>query len=69
MIRRPILGVADLMRQLDSLVVDNAFVGLGRSTQGLSQLLKTMASGNTQHYGLIMAAGILALMILAIFVR
>jgi len=68
-IRRPILGVADLMRRIDGLVVDNAFVGLGRSAQSLSQLLKTVASGNTQHYGLIMAAGVLALMILAILVR
>jgi len=57
------------MRRIDGLVVDNAFVGLGRSAQSLSQLLKTVASGNTQHYGLIMAAGVLALMILAILVR
>jgi multicomponent Na+:H+ antiporter subunit D len=68
-IRRPVFGVAFLMRQLDDLVVDSTFIGLGRSTRGLSQLLKTVASGNTQHYGLIMAAGILALMILAIFIR
>ena len=68
-IQRPVLGVAHLMRQLDGLVVDPTFIGLGRSTQGLSQVLKTLASGNTQHYGLIMAAGILALMVLAIFVR
>jgi multicomponent Na+:H+ antiporter subunit D len=68
-IQRPVLGVAYFMRQLDGMVVDSTFVGLGRSTQGLSQLLKTVASGNTQHYGLIMAAGILALMILANFVR
>ena len=66
-IRRPVLGVANLMRQLDGLVVDSTFVGLGRSTQDLSQVLKTVASGNTQHYGLIMATGILAVMILAIF--
>jgi multicomponent Na+:H+ antiporter subunit D len=68
-IRRPVLGVAYLIRQLDDLVVDSTFIGLGRSTQGLSQLLKTVASGNTQHYGLIMAAGILAVMILAILLR
>jgi multicomponent Na+:H+ antiporter subunit D len=68
-IRRPVLGVAHLLRQLDNLVVDPSFIGVARSTQGLSQVLKTLASGNTQHYGLIMAAGILALMVLAIFVR
>jgi multicomponent Na+:H+ antiporter subunit D len=68
-IRRPVLGVAHLMRQLDGLVVDPTFIALGRSTQGLSQVLRTLASGNTQHYGLIMAAGILALMVVAILVR
>src|SRR5215471_12946533 len=45
-IRRPVLGVAHLMRQLDNLVVDPTFIGLGRSTQGLSQVLRTLASGN-----------------------
>ena len=68
-IRRPILGVADLLRQLDSLVVDSAFVGLGRSTQSLSQAMRTLASGNAQHYGLWMAAGAIALFGLAIFLR
>src|SRR5215472_5616997 len=41
-IRRPVLGVANLMRQLDGLVVDSTFVGLGRSKQTLSQVLKNV---------------------------
>ena len=69
MIRRPVLGVAHLLRQLDSFVVDAGMVGVGRSTQSLSQLLKTAVSGNAQHYGLIMAAGILAVVALAILVQ
>jgi multicomponent Na+:H+ antiporter subunit D len=68
-IRRPVFGLAYLMQRVDGLVVDSTFVGLGRSTERLSHRVKTAASGNTQHYGLIMAAGILALMMLAIFVR
>jgi multicomponent Na+:H+ antiporter subunit D len=68
-IRQPVLGVANLLRQLDGLVVDAAMVGVGRSTQTLSQLLKTAVSGNAQHYGLFMAAGILALVVLAILVQ
>jgi multicomponent Na+:H+ antiporter subunit D len=68
-IRRPVLGVANLLRRLDSLVVDAAIVGVGRSTQSLSQVLKTVVSGNVQHYGLIMAAGILSLLVLAMFIR
>jgi multicomponent Na+:H+ antiporter subunit D len=68
-IRRPILGVAYLLRTLDSFVVDAAIVGVGRSTQTASQVLKTMVSGNAQHYGLFMATGVLALLVLAISVR
>ena len=65
--RRPVLGVANLLRKLDSLVVDSALVGVGRSTQKLSQVLKIVMSGHTQHYGLIMAAGILVLLAFAVF--
>ncbi len=65
-IRRPVLGAANLLRKLDSRVVDSALVGVGRSTQILSQILKTVVSGHAQHYGLIMAAGILALLALAV---
>jgi len=68
-IRRPVLGVANLLRKLDSLVVDAAIVGMGRSTQSLGHALRTVVSGNAQHYGLMMAAGILALLALAVFVQ
>ena len=61
--------LANFLRKLDSLVVDSAIVGVGRSTQTLSQVLKTAVSGNAQHYGLMMAAGILALFALAVLVR
>ena len=68
-IRRPVLGVAQILRKLDSLVVDSAIVGVGQSTRNFSEVLKTMASGNAQYYGLIMAAGILALLVLAVSIR
>src|SRR5439155_322301 len=32
-IRRPVLGAANLFRSFDSLIVDSAIVGVGRSTQ------------------------------------
>ena len=66
-IRRPVLGAANLLSKLDSLVVDFALVGVGRSTLALSRILKTVASGHAQHYGLMMAAGILVLLALAVF--
>ena len=68
-IRRPVLGAAGLLRRFDSLVVDSALVGVGRSTQSLSRALKTMVSGHAQHYGLIMGVGILVLLALAMLAR
>ena len=66
LIRRPVLGGANLFGRLDNLVIDSALVGLGRSTQALSQVLKRAGSGHIQHYGLIMAAGIMALLALVV---
>ena len=68
-IKRPILGAANVFRRLDSFVVDSGIVGAARSTQSLSQVLQTAVSGNVQHYGLIMAAGMLALLAAAIYLR
>ncbi len=68
-IRRPVFGAANLFRKLDSFVVDSAIVGVGRSTQSFSQVLRTVVSGNAQHYGLIMAAGIMVLLTVALLVR
>ncbi len=68
-IRRPVLGVASLLKRFDSVVVDSALVGVGRSTESLAHVLKTAASGHAQHYGLLMAAGLLALVVLAMLAR
>jgi multicomponent Na+:H+ antiporter subunit D len=64
--QRCVLGAGRLLRKFDTAVVDYLIVGVGRLTQAFSQVLKTTVSGNIQHYGLTMAAGVLALFILAI---
>ena len=66
MIRRPVFGVANLVQRFDSFVVDAAVVGVGSWTQRMSQVWRTMASGHTQHYALIMAAGVVALLAWAV---
>ena len=63
-IRWPVLGVARLLRRLDTGIVDYAVTSVGRLTQAFSRILKTTVSGNVQHYGLLMAAGILVLLAL-----
>ena len=67
-IQRPVLAAANLLRKFDSTVIDAGVVGVGHSAQGLGQVLKTAASGHTQHYGLIIAAGFLALVALVALV-
>ncbi len=65
-IRRPVLGGAALLRRFDTQVVDSAAVGVGRLTLAFGEILKTTVSGNAQHYGLIMAVGVLLLLALAV---
>lgn len=62
---RLVFGAALVMRMFDTRIVDTAAVGVGRLTEGFSQILKTTASGNVQHYGLLMAAGVLVLLAIA----
>ncbi len=63
---RPVLGAAALLRELDVRVVDATALGVGRLTQAMSQSLRTRVSGHAQYYALIMAAGVLAALALAV---
>ena len=65
--QRPVLGVAAQLREIDLRGVDAMMVGIGRLTQGVSRGLTLAVSGHAQHYALIMAAGILAAIALAVF--
>jgi len=67
MMRRPVLGGAERLRDLDVRVIDGTAVGVGRLTQWMSRGLTIAVSGHAQHYGLIMAIGILAAIALAVF--
>ena len=62
-----VLAAAARLRRLDARVIDRTAVGVGLVTQGLSRDLSGAVSGHAQHYGLIMAAGILAAIALAVF--
>jgi multicomponent Na+:H+ antiporter subunit D len=66
-IQQPVLGAARLLRELDTRVIDATAVGVGQLTQALSQRLRFTESGHTQHYGLLMAAGVLVALAVAIF--
>jgi multicomponent Na+:H+ antiporter subunit D len=65
--RRHVLGSAARLRELDTRVIDATAEGVGRLTQSLSGGLRNTVTGNAQHYGLIMAAGVLAALAFAVF--
>jgi len=67
-IKRLVLGTARVLRGIDSGLVDFVAVGVARVTQASSQRLRKFVNGNTQHYALLMAAGIIALLALALLV-
>ena len=50
-------------------MIDAGAIGIGQATQFASQDLRSTVTGNAQYYGLIMAAGVLAAIALAVFGR
>ena len=66
---RPLLGAAARLRQVDASVVDRAAEGIGNITDAVSQSLKMAVTGHAQHYGLMMAAGVLVAIAIAMFAR
>jgi multicomponent Na+:H+ antiporter subunit D len=64
--QRVVLTAAARLSQFDARFVDSTMVGIGRLTQTLSQSLRVAISGHAQHYGLIMAAGVLMALALAV---
>jgi multicomponent Na+:H+ antiporter subunit D len=65
--QRYVLAAAARLRELDARVIDATMVGIGRLTQTLSHGLSIAVSGHAQHYGLIMAAGVVIAIALAVF--
>ena len=66
-VQGPVLGGARWLRELDTRVIDAAAVGVGRLTETLSRGLSSAVIGHAQHYGLIMAVGLLLALAFAIF--
>jgi multicomponent Na+:H+ antiporter subunit D len=63
---RFVLGAGARLREVDARVIDAAAVGVGRLTQAVSRGLSIAVSGHAQHYGLIMAAGVLVAIAIAL---
>jgi multicomponent Na+:H+ antiporter subunit D len=68
-LRRPLLGAAAWLRQVDASVVDRAAEGIGNITDAVSQSMKMAVTGHAQYYGLMMAAGVLMAIVIAMLAR
>jgi multicomponent Na+:H+ antiporter subunit D len=66
-IDRLVLGAAGVLRRLDAGGIDATALGIGRVTQAMSDGLRLAVSGHAQHYGLLMAAGILVAILMVVF--
>jgi multicomponent Na+:H+ antiporter subunit D len=65
--RRFVMGAAGRLRELDARVIDSAAVGVAHIMETVSRDLSVSVSGHAQHYGLLMAAGVLAAIAIAVF--
>jgi multicomponent Na+:H+ antiporter subunit D len=65
--QRGVLAVAAGLREIDLRGVDAIMIGVGHVTQAVSRGLTLGVRGHVQQYGLMMAAGILAVIAFAVF--
>jgi multicomponent Na+:H+ antiporter subunit D len=65
--QRFVLGVAARLRDIDLRGVDAMMEGIGRLTEEISRDLTLASTGHVQRYALVMAAGVLAGVALAVF--
>jgi multicomponent Na+:H+ antiporter subunit D len=65
-IQNPIMKFARLMKLIDTEAVDGTVNGIGKGTVGWSRVMQVIQSGQLQHYALVMAAGILAVIAMVI---
>jgi multicomponent Na+:H+ antiporter subunit D len=62
-----VLRAAGRINELDVRVIDGAAVGVGRLTQAVSRGLSAAVIGHAQYYALLMTAGVLIAIALAVF--
>jgi multicomponent Na+:H+ antiporter subunit D len=66
-LQRYVLGTAARLRDIDLRGVDAGIVGIAQLTHAVSRGLSASVSGHAQHYGLLMAAGVIAAIAIAVF--
>ncbi len=67
-IQKPIMRIAHFFKLFDTEIVDGTVNGIGKGTVSWSRLMQVIQSGQLQHYAIIMAIGILALLAMVFIV-
>ena len=65
--QRFVLNIASRLSNVDLRGVDHGMVGVGNVTEALSRAMSATVTGHAQHYGLVMAVGVLAAIAIAVF--
>ena len=63
-IQKPILKVAKFFKTIDTVAVDGSFSAIGKLTLAWSRKMQDAQSGQTQHYAMLMVAGVIAVIII-----
>ena len=65
-IQKPIMKVAQLMKTIDTVIVDGTIHNMGRLTIAWSRMILLLQSGQIHHYAMFMTAGVVALIVMIV---
>ena len=63
-IQKPVMGMAKILKMIDTVIVDGSLNGLGKLTMACSKKMQNIQSGQIQHYAMVMVAGFIALIVI-----
>ena len=63
-IQKPIIGVAKILKIIDTVIVDGTINGISKLTLLWSRKMQDAQSGQIQHYAMLMVAGFIALIVI-----
>jgi len=63
-IQKPIIGVAKILKIIDTVIVDGTINGISKLTLLWSRKMQDAQSGQIQHYAMLMVAGFISLIVI-----
>ena len=65
-VQKPIMKVAKLMKQIDTVIVDGTVHEMGRLTLVWSRMMLVVQSGQIHHYAMFITAGVIFLILIVV---